>query len=66
MVKKEHSDLLADSSNFHVVLQLATASSPLCSLDVTLSMSVFCVHTATSSTKRLTCGASNADARSSM
>ena len=66
VTKKEHSDFWAGSSIFQYMLQLAIASSPLCSLDVALSKTVFCVHAATSSVMRLTCGAPTADARSSM
>ena len=66
VVKMEHSDFWADSSIFLDMLQVVTASSPLCSLDVPLSKSVSCIHTASSSAKRLTCGAPTADARSSM
>ena len=66
VMKKEHSDFLDDSSIFHDVLQLLTESSPFCSLDVAVSKSVSCVHTATSPVKRLTCGSPISDARSSM
>ena len=66
VVKKEHSDFGADSSIFHDVLQLVAVSSPFCSLDVALSKSVSCVHSVTSSAKRLTCGAPTVVARSSM
>ena len=54
------------SSVFHYVFQLVTVSGPFCSLDVTLSKSVFCVHTATLSVRRLICGTPTADARLSM
>ena len=66
VVKKEHSDFWAESSIFHDVLQLLTASTPFCSLDVTLSVSVSCIQTATSSAKRLTCKTPVADAWSSI
>ena len=66
VIKKLHSDFWADRSIFHDVLQLVPASNPFCSLDVALSMSVSCVHTATSSAMRLSCGVPTADARSSM
>ena len=64
--KREHSDFLADSFNFHDMLQHVTASSHFCGLDVPLSKSVSCVHTATSSEKRLTCGTPTAEKMSSM
>ena len=66
VVMKENSDFGAESSIFHYMLQLVTAYNPFCSLDVAISNSVFCVHTATSLGKRLICGAPTADARSSM
>ena len=66
VVKKEHSDYRADSLIFHEMLQVVTVSSPFCSLGVALSKSVSCDHTATSSAKRLTCGAPSADVSSSM
>ena len=62
VVKKEHNDFGADSSNFHDILQLVTASSPFCSLDVALSKSAPSFYTATSSARRLTCGTPTADA----
>ena len=49
VVKKEHYDFWADNSIFHDVFHLVTASSPFCSVDVALSKTVSCVHTATSS-----------------
>ena len=66
VVKKEHSDFVVDRSIFHDVLQLVSALSPSCSLDVALSKSVSSAHTATSSIRKLTCGAQTADARSSV
>ena len=66
MAKKDYSDFVAERSNYLDVLQLATKYSPLCSLDVALFKSVSCVHSATSSAKRMTCGAPTTDARSSM
>ena len=66
VVKKEHSNFCDDGSNFYDVLQLVTASSPFCGLDVALSKFVSCVHIATSLAKRLTCGTPTADAGSSM
>ena len=66
VAKKEQSDLGADRSNFYVTLQLVPASSPFRRSDVALSKSVSYVHTATSSAKRLTCGAPTAVVGSSM
>ena len=45
VVKKEHSDFLADNSVFHDMLQLVMASRPCCSLAVALYKSVSCTHT---------------------
>ena len=60
VVKKENSDFWADSSILDYVLQLVSAYSPFCSLDVALSKCVSCVHNASSSTESLTCGAPTA------
>ena len=59
--KEEHCDVWTGSSIFHDVLQLSTASSPFCSVDVALSKSMSCVHTATSLVKRLTDGGGHGD-----